>query len=225
MILERTPVLGDLIETAMVKCEMAVEKKKKDAIECLRLERVRPTRIHKEGRRGLKCKNLGQASMNASPMGEKDHESTKPLKKKNKGNLSQDTRVRLDGNRIQSKAVIIPPDPLPSNPKPPWEEMKGSLDTMGHVTMEWETEERILAPKSNTSQNTSTFVVPGGSLLNISDNIKKKELEPSTPGQNSVTFHMGPTFVRASSSQDAKERKSTERVHWEPPCKLTMLEE
>ena len=226
MILERTPVLGDLIETAMVKCEMAVEKKMGDAIESLRLERVRPARIHEEGRRGLKCKNLEQVSKNVSVIQEKNDKSRKPLKKnKKKGNLSHEKRVRADGSRIQSKVVIIPPDPLPSNPKQPWEEMKESLDIIGSATMNWETEERILAPKSNTSQNSSTSLVPAESLLDISENIEKNQPEPRTLDPSSVNSHTGPTFVWASSSQVGKESKDNERVHWEPPSKLTKRQE
>ena len=157
---------------------------------------------------------------------EKNDKSRKPLKKnKKKGNLSHEKRVRLDGSRIQSKVVIIPPDPLPSNPKQPWEEMKESLDIIGPATMNWETEERILAPKSNTSQNSSTSLVPAESLLDISENIGKNQPEPRTLDPSSVNSHTGPTFVWASSSQVDKESKDNERVHWEPPSKLTMRQE
>ena len=48
MILERTPVLDDLIDSAMVKCELAVEKKKQMAVESLRLGSLRPARINEQ---------------------------------------------------------------------------------------------------------------------------------------------------------------------------------
>ena len=45
MILERTPRSEDLIEKDIVKCELAVVKKREKAIETLRLERLRPRRF------------------------------------------------------------------------------------------------------------------------------------------------------------------------------------
>ena len=40
MILERTPVLDDLIDSAMMKCAISISKKKEEAIETLRLQKV-----------------------------------------------------------------------------------------------------------------------------------------------------------------------------------------
>ena len=47
MILERTPRLENLIDSAIVKCEIAVAKKKEEAIESLRLARTGPTTMRK----------------------------------------------------------------------------------------------------------------------------------------------------------------------------------
>ena len=96
---------------------------------------------------------------------------------------------------------------------------------MGPRTMNREQEDRILALKSNTSQNPPTSVVPRGSMLNNSDNGNENDLQQRTKDHNSVSFYNDQTFVWASSFQDDKEGKDTERVHWEPPTKLTMRQE
>ena len=62
MILERTPAMENLIESAMIKCELAVSKKKSEAIETLRLERLGPTRINENSKMGTKLKDSEQWS-------------------------------------------------------------------------------------------------------------------------------------------------------------------
>ena len=96
------------------------------------------------------------------------------------------------------------------------------MGNIGSVPIEWEPEERILALKLNTSQNSSTSVGPGRTLLNSLDSSKENELEQRTSDQNPVSLHNGPSLERIGSSQDDKELKDTEKVHWEPPCNLTM---
>ena len=68
MIHERTPMVEDLIESAMVKCKMAVEKKKKAAIESLRLQSLRPVRIKQRVGAVLDSTHPVQSCMGESKM-------------------------------------------------------------------------------------------------------------------------------------------------------------
>ena len=63
MILERTPRLEDLIENAIVKCELAVIKKKEKAIETLRLGRLRPRRFQESVKTGPNFGGVTQPSV------------------------------------------------------------------------------------------------------------------------------------------------------------------
>ena len=107
-----------------------------------------------------------------------------------------------------------PPDPLISNPKPP-DDGNNSRDTitanLGEVAMEWETEERILAPKIYTSQNPSTSVVPTVYLHDDSDNVKKREAHGISKIQK----------IDASFDSLTHVEGNTDRAHWEPPFERT----
>ena len=192
MILERTPVLENLIESAMVKCERAVLKKKDEAIESLRLERLRPTRIRKHTNTRPVSKNIGD-SLKGVQRTLKDIKAKMiyPVwkKKKKTRNLLRAEGKESCWNRRKDKASDVP-DPHPSNPKPPDEEKKHMdkrLATKSMVTMECEQEERTLAPKPYTSQSPSTSV---SSVL--SDGSQLYQIE--------------------------QQGKDTEKSHWEPPC-------
>ena len=58
MVLERTPIQEHLLESDVVKCELAVSKKKEEAIESLRLIRSMPTRIQEEIKMGGEKKKI-----------------------------------------------------------------------------------------------------------------------------------------------------------------------
>ena len=47
MILQRSPQSGNLIEKDIVKCQQSIAIKKKEAVECLRLLSLKPTRVMK----------------------------------------------------------------------------------------------------------------------------------------------------------------------------------
>ena len=84
-----------------------------------------------------------------------------------------------------------------------------------------EKEERILTPKLNTSQDSSTSLVSDTSLL-ASTERSRKEDGPATMGQGATNQKIGgcrnrPHQLQADSAQVGKER-ATKRVHWEPPC-------
>ena len=188
MILERTPKLEDLIEGAIVKCRLAIAKKKEAAIEELKLGSLRPNRFHKNIKKG-NCKDLEdpsirESSITGSPVEEVKKDNSRILKKKKKKkkvNLSDGKWIRSKGGTIQSYTEESS-NSLPLKPKPP----EKCLSELRSVSMEWENEERILAPKTGTSQNPSTSEVPGA-------------------------------FLGASSSQDSTEMEEEEKVPWEPP--------
>ena len=101
-------------------------------------------------------------------------------KKKNKGNLSDGKWIRSKGETIQSYTEESS-NSLPLNPKPP----EKCLSELRSVTMEWKNEERILAPKTGTSQNPSTSEVPGAFLdassSQVSTEMEEKEKVPWEP--------------------------------------------
>ena len=191
---------------------------------------MRPSRVHKNSDKGgVEHQNLTESSsMRGSTKKGGNNRSMKLLKrKKSKGNLLREKKALICGSGIWGTAAKSP-DPHPSNPnpKPPWKDENESPGTIEQVTMEWETKERILAPKFIKSRNPSTCVPPEEFLRDSPNNSKKKkELEARTVDQNSGACRNSPTFVWASSSQFAKDRTYTERVHWEPPCKLTMAKD
>ena len=83
MILERTPGLDGLIDSAMVKCEQSVAKKRDDAIDTLQLSRLRPARVHEEikveeNRLELDTRACGKELT----IKENDDSQGKPLRKK-----------------------------------------------------------------------------------------------------------------------------------------------
>ena len=137
MIFERTPELEDLIEGAIVKCKLAVAKKKEAAIEELKLGRLRPNRFHKNMKKAH-CKDLEdpsirESSIRGSPVMEVKKNNSRNLKKKKKKvNLSDEKWIRSKGGTIQSY-VEESSNLLPLNPKPP----EKCLSELRSVTMEW----------------------------------------------------------------------------------------
>ena len=93
--------------------------------------------------------------------------------------------------------------------------------------MEWESEERILVPKSNKNQNSSASVGPGNTLRSSLSNSEMKEQEAGNRVQKSGAGLNTPAFasVSATSSPAGKEGKQIEKVNWEPPCKRTIYQE
>ena len=238
MILERIPVLGSLIDSAMVKCEIAVSKKKEDAIESLRLARLGPTRVHRVFRAQPNCEHddvkfPGQGSMMQELVDIKIKKfigkKKKSMEKKNKRNLTPVKSMISNESGIQfASSLKGRPNPSPPSAKPPDDpfllhpkqpdEVNDEDMSVGIATMEWETEDRILALKSNTSQNSSTSVERTGLLHTDSD--WRREPQDQSMDQKHTT-----AYVSASSSQIDKVGEETARAHWEPPCNQPIHQE
>ena len=158
--------------------------------------------------------------MNGSPLQKEDNASKKIPRERKKRSNSSGKRI----SRTHLKAVILP-DPIPippkPKPKPPEDDKNECLGTIGPVIMDWETEERILALKSHTSQNASASEAQRDSMRKSLGNSEKTELEAGAIGQKSGACLNTLTFALARSSQ-GKKGKNTERVHWEPPHKRNM---
>ena len=139
MILERTPRLENLIDSAIVKCEIAVAKKKEEAIESLRLARTGPTTMRKGFGTERICRGSPESLMQGFSMQRVANISNNYIKKKTQ-NHWRVKRVRPYKGRAHSKVSIIadslpsnseeqselflprpklPSDPLRPNPKPP----------------------------------------------------------------------------------------------------------
>ena len=224
MILERTPSLENLIESAMVKCELAASEKKDEAIETLRLERLRPTRIIKNRNWGTKIKDSGQYSKR----GVIGWKGTK-VSRKFRGKKRKTKILPKGGGKIQSgdevawKPVNIQ-KPQPLNPKPPWEDKKDNVESPrleSGVMMDWdcEAEERILANKLNTSRNPSTFVC-SESVSITSNSLENKETK-SWKLNKDLKSHTD-YKIQLDSYKIGSEGKDTEKVHWQPPCAQNM---
>ena len=226
MILERTPVLANLIDSVMVKCELSVSQKKDDANETLRSQKLKPARVHEEIKRWERSQELpGTSCMRGPSIQERRHAQGKPLNKKEKKRRrqSQRERIKAGGHRRQLK-----PDrgaePSSFNPKPPWvgkEEIIGRRGGEG-VNKEREKEERILTPKLNTSQDPSTFVVKDTSLL-VSFDSSGKKVGTRAMDQTATKLNIGdcpykPNSRIAECAQVGMEVEYAERIHWEPPC-------
>ena len=138
MVLERTPLLEDLIKSDLLKCEVTVAKKKENAVESLRLLRIKPTRIHEEIKKRQKERNIA-ARPSSKEMkvlkGKKGKEN--PLSKKKRCKQSQGKRIRKSGGTMQwstRNCIDLPPRKLPDN------DVDGSLGTGKAVNMEVEEE-------------------------------------------------------------------------------------
>ena len=99
------------------------------------------------------------------------------------------------------------------NPKPPEEEMRQSLDTTRVLSMEWENEERSLAPKSDTSQKPSTSAVPKEIKQRVLIKRKKKG-EGDVMKKTGIFRNISPSTT--SSSKVFTEGKNVIKVSWEP---------
>ena len=230
MILERTPLLESLIESAMVKCELAISKKKDDAIESLRLERLRPARLKKNNIMGTGCKGVRE-SINGGSTVHKGSRANRELflMKEDNSNWSQGNENRPFKGRILREPMDIF-ELHPSIPKPLWRDEKDkdkSLRTESVLAMncEFEAEERNMAIKSETSQRPSTFVFSHESQLSSTSNgsenletksgVGRKELQNNTSQKKGVlqSFQLGVTG------------KDREKVHWEPPSENRVFTE
>ena len=191
MVLERTPLLEDLIETDMVKCELAVVKKKENAIEMLRLERLRPKRIHKSVKTSLNDENSVQPTVARSSTKVSGNNCGRkclvektpkiPAKKLIKTERGANSSMRNSSNLPGLSSL---------DPKPLEEEMRQNLDTTRVLSMEWENEERSLAPKSDTSQKPSTSAVPKEIKQRVL--IKKKKGEGDVMKKTGVFRNISP---------------------------------
>ena len=227
MILERTPILDDLIDSAMVKCEIAISKKRDDAIESLRLNKLRPVRVHGEisGRQSNTTRIVRDCTR-----GPKNHQGinsdSKPsIKKKRKKQSPRE--VKTNGCTSHLKANEIP-DRLPLKQKLPDEDDDWRLgkSTVGDV--EGVSEERILTTKSNKSQNPSTSVTD---TVLLTSRASRNERPITGAAENEATKHKnGGVSARShlllvDSSQIGNEVKDAEKVIWEPPDGLNLKQE
>ena len=226
MILERTPILDDLLDAAIVRCELSVSKKKQDAVETLRLLRVRPARVHEEMRVEQRSRGLpGQTSMRG-PTSQKTSQAqgirrTKKKKKRHpqrkglKGIKTQERLRRLEANKIPD-----PPDPPYRVSKLPEDDTDESLGSVEAVNMNGEMEERTLTQKLNTSQSSSTSVV-SPFLPKSSENSMKKigagDMDKGSENQETEGCRNRPQLLLADSSQIGMAEIQTGKVHWEPP--------
>ena len=130
MILERIPVLGSLIDSAMVKCEIAVAKKKEDAIESLRLARLGPTRVHRVFRTRPNCEHDVKFPGQGSTMQELvdikikkfigKKKKNKSMEKKSRRNLTPVKSMKSNESGIQFASLVKGhPNPPPPSAKPP----------------------------------------------------------------------------------------------------------
>ena len=104
MILERTPGLDGLIDSAMVKCEQSVAKKRDDAIDTLQLSRLRPARVHEEIKIEENRLELDtRACMKESTIQENDDYQGKPLWKKKEKGQSKRKENKTSGRLRQLK--------------------------------------------------------------------------------------------------------------------------
>ena len=121
MILERTPILDDLIDSAMLKCEKSVSKKKEDAIETLRLQRMRPARVHEQIKLKQRSRDPTEGtSMRGRTVQDSSRAKGKPLKRKKKKKRrkqSQQKGRKIFGSSRRWEPNIIS-DPWLLNQKP-----------------------------------------------------------------------------------------------------------
>ena len=208
MVLERTPILGNLIESAIVKCEISISKKKEKAIESLRLERIKPTTIRRENRIGQNWKDITQLSRRPATIDEGHKADTQsPIVKKMR------LPSKCTGKQPAASGVQqYNPYPLPVDPKPPEKGEEDNSSTVGGVPQDWETEERNLAIISNTSQKPSTSA--------FSDVFRSNSL-----GQKNGDGSSKSTLGVASISQNGREGHDPGKVHWEPPGARSMQTE
>ena len=111
--------------------------------------------------------------------------------------------------------------PPPSNPKSPDEEMQRNLSKPGAETMEWENEERILAPKSDISHDSSTFVGPGEYVLKRTENIKSNVGERVINEKTGESANTSTLSLLERSFSVSTEGRDGEQVHWEQPSRQT----
>ena len=231
MILERTPVLADLIDSVMVKCELSVSQKKDDANETLRSQKLKPERVHEEIKRWNRSWELpGTTCMRGPSIQDRRHAQGKPLSKKEKKRRRQSQR---EGIKAWGHGRQLEPDrgadPSSLNPKPPWEGKGKIIGRRWGVNKEREKEERILTPKLNTRQDPSTSVVKDTSLLVSSDSSEKKEgtraMDQTTTKLNIGGCPYKPNSRQSECAQVGMDVEYTERIHWEPPCGQNLHQE
>ena len=206
MILERTPVSEDLIESAMVKCELAVKKKKQMAIESLRLESLRPARIQNHSSIPM-CMDLVEATIEESIICESKNVGKKSVGKEGmRESKSEVAVVRWDGDKIMGKASNKQ-DPLPKEQNPPDECGKLSSRSNKAESMEEKAGERSLAPKLSKSQNSSTSAAAVRKHSNLATAQKNEQRH------NRLDWRV------IGSSKVITKGKDVDKVHWDPPPK------
>ena len=161
MVLERTPQSGNLIASEIAKCQPSVAIKRKQAIEDLRLESIKPERIiNRNTSRARECKIQSSSSLNVSTV-RRDIVHSKPQISQStlltprclQNRQASENRVRHKGSGSQMwKQHDLRPPPAPDPPDVSQEDPdKGVISVSGVV------EERTLALELCQSQCTSTY--------------------------------------------------------------------
>ena len=132
--------------------------------------------------------------------------------KKEKQNLSQGGWIWPKGRGKCCKKDVQKPSALKT--KPPEEDKHKRLSAERILTKEEDNEERILAPKSNNSQNMSTSEVAREGLLDSLGS--KKNLREGTGEKDGSVCCVPPRWM-VSTSQVSTESEDMEKVHWKPP--------
>ena len=97
--------------------------------------------------------------------------------------------------------------------------MPKTLSKTRTINMELGNEERLLAPKSAISQKSSASVVPRKIQQSVWNERNKKGEGEVTNKKTGVFRNTSPLIV--SITQDNREAKDVEKLHWEPLGKQT----
>ena len=180
MVLERTPQSGNLIASEIAKCQHSVAIRRKQAIENLRLESIKPDRImNRDTFRARECKSERSSSVKVSTVG-REFVRTKPPISESQDSAPRslwDWRRLWDGARHSGsgakmwKQHDLPPTPVPDPPDVIQETSSKGVSLPGAL------EERTSALESYQSRCTSTFEA---SSRQTSSSSSKSELKAAS---------------------------------------------
>ena len=179
--------MDNLIDSAMVKCELSVLKKRENAIDTLRLRELRPDRVNEEIEVGESNLDSAARTCMRGPTAKqvfKFHGKPFINKKTRKQSYTRGTRTLERMRELKKKR---PPEPPWFNIKPPPGDVNGESheSSLIGLKIEGENEERLLTPKTNTSQNSSTSAITNRFLL-PRPNGNKNKLEAGASDQGDV---------------------------------------
>ena len=214
MVLERTPLLEDLIESDLIKCELTVAKKKENAVESLRGKIIKPTRIHEEIKKQQNERNNSARRSGKKIKARRSGKGNqKPLTKKKISCQSQGERIRKSEGTMRwnmRNCLDLPPR------KPPDNGLDDTLGTGKAVNMEVERGEHKWPPdppdppklRSSTHPADSDVVVvfEEHPLAKINLTNSQTVSTPTTAQPRVLNHAMLSDFT-----------KDPAAMHWEPP--------